>query len=542
MKYKTNYRVTSRMMELPAAKKTWLGLASTLCCALALLWAGCSTQQQQERTDWSSGGSEPQARSHENHYGSQQQQRQHEKPAAAPTAPAPAPTKVSCSDPTWGLIRMSKTMPQEAMLGASFMTELHLTAQACAANVVVHDTVPANASYVRSEPAASVNGSQLTWQIGNLDAGESRQIKLWLKAEKEGTIMNCASVSADARVCASVPVVKPAVELTKSEPKDVTVCDPIPVTLVVRNTGSDHLTGVKVTDTLPAGLTSEGKSSLMFDAGNLAPGESKEFKFNAAAAHTGNYVNSAEVTSDQGVTAKASASTAVHQAVLAITCKAREQQYLERPFDVCLTVSNSGDVPAAGSQVVLPIPTGLKLSSATAGGHMSGNDVVWDLGALAVNTPQQVCATFTSTSAGTYEFHATAKGTCATQVATSCETRIIGVSALLLEKADNPDPIEVGETTTYTVKVTNQGTADDTNIKMVVEFPVEIDPVSASNGGVISGKKVTFPAYPRLAPKQAFQYSIVAKGVKVGDARVTFIRTSDGIPAPTSAEESTRVY
>ena len=546
MKHKTNDRVSSQITEPPGAKIIKLGLASTLCCALALLWAGCSTQQQQEHADWNSDGSQTQARSHEHHYGSQQQQQQQrEKPAPAPVAPAithaPA-AKISCSDPTWGLIRMTKTMPEEAALGTNFMTELHLTAQACAANVVVRDTVPANASYVRSEPAASVNGSQLTWQIGNLDAEESRNIKLWLKAEKEGTIMNCASVSADARVCASVHVVKPAIELTKSEPKDVTICDPIPVTLVVRNTGSDHLTGVKISDTLPSGLTSEGKSSVLFEVGNLGPGESKEFKFNAAAAHTGNYVNSAEATSDQGVTAKASASTAVHQAVLAITCKAREEQYLERPFDICLAVSNSGDMSAAGVQVTLPVPSGLKLSSATAGGHVSGNDVVWDLGALAINSPQQVCATFTSTSAGTFEFHASAKGTCATQVATSCETRIIGISALLLEKADNPDPIEVGETTTYTVKVTNQGTADDTNIKMIVEFPAEIDPVSASNGGVISGKKVTFPAYPRLAPKQAFQYSIVAKGVKVGDARVTFIRTSDGIPAPTSAEESTRVY
>jgi uncharacterized repeat protein (TIGR01451 family) len=116
------------------------------------------------------------------------------------------------------------------------------------------------------------------------------------------------------------------------------------------------------------------------------------------------------------------------------------------------------------------------------------------------------------------------------------------VSALLLEKADNPDPIQVGENTSYTVKVTNQGTADDSNVKVVVEFPAEIDPVSASNGGVVNGKTVTFPAYPRLAPKQAFEYSIVAKGARAGDARVKFVRTSDGIPAPTTAEESTRVY
>ncbi len=437
---------------------------------------------------------------------------------------------------------MTKAMPAETTLGGEFTAELTVTAQACAANVVVHDAVPANATYVRSEPNASVDGNQLTWNIGDLDAGESRTIKVSLKAEKEGTIVNCASVSADPRTCASIQVVNPAIELTKTEPAEVTVCDPIPVRLVVRNTGSSQLTGVKVTDSLPEGLTSDGNSSLAFDAGTLAPGESKEFTFNATAARTGNYANSAEATADQGVSAKASATTAVHQAVLAISCEAKDQQYMGRPFTVCLTVSNSGDVPATGSQAVMPVPSGLTLNSATAGGQVSGNNVVWDLGALATNSPQQLCATFTSTTAGTFSFNATAKGACAAQVSTSCETRVIGISALLLEKADNPDPIQVGETTTYTVKVTNQGTADDTNIKMVVEFPAEIDPVGASDGGVVSGKKVTFPAYQRLAPKQAFEYTITAKGVKTGDARVTFIRTSDGIPAPTSAEESTRVY
>lgn len=437
---------------------------------------------------------------------------------------------------------MTKTMPREATLGGEFAADLNITAQACAGNVIVLDKVPDNATYVRSEPAATVDGNQLTWKIGDMEAGQTINAKIWFKATKEGTIVNCATVSADPRVCGATRVVNPAIQLSKSQPKDVTVCDPIPVTLVVKNSGSSQLTGVKVTDNLPSGLTSDGKTSLSFDAGTLAPGQSKEFKFNAIATGPGNYVNPASVTSVEGVSAKASAATVVHQAVLAISCKAREQQYMGRPFDVCFTVSNSGDTASAGTQVSVPVPAGLTFKSATAGGSVSGNNLVWDLGSLAANAPKELCATFTSASGGTFGFNATAKGACAKPVSTSCETKVIGMSALLLEKADNPDPIQVGENTTYTVKVTNQGTADDTNIKMVVEFPAEIDPVSASNGGVVSGKKVTFPAYPRLAPKAAFEYRITAKGAKVGDARVNFIRTSDGIPAPTSAEESTRVY
>lgn len=437
---------------------------------------------------------------------------------------------------------MTKTMPREAVLGGEFAADLSMTAQACAGNVVVRDQIPANASYVRSEPAATVEGNQLIWRIGDMDAGQTINAKIWLKPTKEGTIVNCATVSADPRVCGSTLIVNPAIELTKTEPKDVSICDPIPVTLVVRNSGSSQLTGVKVTDTLPAGLTSDGKSSLVFDAGTLAPGANKEFKYNATAGRTGNFVNSASATSEQGVSAKATATTAVHQPVLSLACKAPDQQYMGRPFDVCFTVSNTGDMAESGTQVTMPVPAGLTFKSATAGGRVVGNNVAWDVGSLTANAPKDLCVTFTSASAGTFSFKATAMGACAAQVTTTCQTKVIGVSGLLLEEVDNPDPIAVGETTTYTVKVTNQGSAEDTNVKMTVEFPAEIDPVSASNGGVVSGKKVTFPAYPRLAPKEAFEYSIVAKGVKVGDARVTFIRTSDDIPAPTTAEESTRVY
>jgi hypothetical protein len=192
--------------------------------------------------------------------------------------------------------------------------------------------------------------------------------------------------------------------------------------------------------------------------------------------------------------------------------------------------------------VELPVPAGLTFRSATAGGRAAGNNVAWDLGALAANASVDVCATFVSEGPGTPRFAATAKGACAKPVSTTCQTVIVGVTALLLEKADNPDPISIGETTTYTVRVTNQGTADDTNIRMVVEFPGEIMPVAASNGGTIEGRRVTFPPYPRLAPKANFTYTIQARGEKICDCRVRFIRTSDGIPAPTSAEESTRVY
>ncbi len=440
---------------------------------------------------------------------------------------------------------VEKTLPAEVLVGQKFdyayklsnLTDypIHM--------VTLADRVSANFTSAEVDPKPSdTRDGVATWQLGTLGPKETKTIRVKGSSAEEGTVTTCGWATYSPLLCEDVRVVKAALQLTKNAPAEVILCDPIPMTLTVKNAGSSGLTGVKVSDALPQGLTSDGKSALSWDIGNLAPGESKEIKFNSAASATGKYVNAAKATSAQGVQAEASSTTVVREPALAITCTAPEQRYMGRPFEVCFSVVNKGDAVAAASVLEVPIPAGATFKSATAGGQATASAVVWNLGALAPNAPKEVCATFVSAEAGAFKFVGAVKGVCAKPATTTCQTLVVGVSALLLEKADDPDPIAVGETTTYTVKVTNQGTADDTNIRMVVEFPAEIAPVSASNGGVVEGRRVTFPAFPRLTPKQAFTYTIKAKGEKVGDARVRFVRTSDGIPAPTSAEESTRVY
>ena len=131
-----------------------------------------------------------------------------------------------------------------------------------------------------------------------------------------------------------------------------------PSRLMSRTPAAARSSGVQIADTLPAGMTSDGKNSLTFDVGNLAPGESKEVKYNAAASTTGKLVNNAKVTSAQGVSAEASATTTVHQPVLAISCKATDQQFIGRKFDVNYTVSNTGDAAADRASSKSSMPSG----------------------------------------------------------------------------------------------------------------------------------------------------------------------------------------
>lgn len=522
-----------------------------LSCALAsLLVAGCAQQQQQGRYRPSSA------------------------PVAAaenqvPTTPAPAvaPTggygvsyarfdqngrqyvRGSMAFPTGlressGLL-VQKTVPAEVLVGERFeyIYEVSNLTEFPLQDVTLTDHVTPNfqAADANPKPAENRDGVAI-WNIGNLGAKETRTIRVQGSSAEEGSINTCGWATYSPVLCEDIRVVKAALELVKTAPAQVVICDPIPMTLTVRNSGSSALTGVKIVDTLPAGLSVDGQTSRTFDAGDLAPGARKEFKFNAIAAKTGEFVNNAQASSTQGVKADATAKTVVVEPVLEIACVAPEERFMGREFDVCFTVVNKGNAPSVGTIIEVPVPAGLTFKSATAAGRVSDGKMVWDVGTLPPNAPKELCAKVVSENAGTFRFNSTAKGACAKPVSTTCQTVVVGISALLLEKADDPDPIEVNATTTYTVKVTNQGTADDTNVRMVVEFPAEISPVSASNNGKIEGKRVTFPPFPRLQPKQAFTYTIQAKGDKPGDARVRFIRTSDGIPAPTTAEESTRVY
>jgi uncharacterized repeat protein (TIGR01451 family) len=441
-------------------------------------------------------------------------------------------------------LSIEKTAPAEVLAGQPFEYAYKVSnlTDATLENVTVSDRVSANFTCADSTPkAAGAKDGNATWNLGTFGPKETKTITVKGSSPNEGVVNTCGWATYNPIVCQDIRVVKANITLTKTEPADVLICDMIPVTLTVKNNGSSALSGVKITDNLPAGMTSEGKSSLSYDVGALAPGESREVKYNAAVSTTGKLVNKAKVTSAQGVSAEVSATTTVHQPVLAITCKATEQQFMGRKFDVSYTVANTGDAAAAGTKLEVAVPAGLNVVSATGNGQISPGKVVWDLGSVEANSPKTVSASFTSATGGTFQFAGTAKGACTTAVTTSCGTKVVGQAAILLEKADDPDPVAIGETTTYTVKVTNQGSADDNNVQVIVTIAPELTPVSSS-AGEISGQTVTLPVVPTLASKQAVTYKIVAKGVKAGDGHTMFKLTSEVLKSAITAEESTHVY
>src|SRR5439155_9229173 len=124
-------------------------------------------------------------------------------------------------------------------------------------------------------------------------------------------------------------------------------------------------------------------------------------------------------------------------------------------------------------------------------------------------------------------------------------TRVEGLSALLMELVDLDDPLEVGASTSYEIRVTNTGTKTETNLQLICEVPEKMEFLGAKGAGGMAfkaqGREITFEPLPKLAPRADAIYRVNVKGTAPGDLRFRARIKADGLTEPVLKEESTKV-
>jgi len=217
-------------------------------------------------------------------------------------------------------------------------------------------------------------------------------------------------------------------------------------------------------------------------------------------------------------------------------------RFIGRPAAFEITVQNTGDAPARDTILTDPIPAGAEFIAAP-GGQLMGDRVVWNLGTLAPGATTTVRVTLNPTALGPLRNTATAEAYCARATGTAT-LEVRGISAILLEVVDHPDPIEVGGQVTYTIEVTNQGSATATGIVIDCLLQPEMKYVSATApvAARVEGQRIQFAPLPALAPKAKALYTVIAEGLSVGDTRFKVTLETDQTTSPVEETESTHVY
>jgi uncharacterized repeat protein (TIGR01451 family) len=225
-----------------------------------------------------------------------------------------------------------------------------------------------------------------------------------------------------------------------------------------------------------------------------------------------------------------------------ITKRCPGLRYVGRNATFEVVVTNRGTGPALNVVVTDELRSGVEFLSADSGGQREGGNVVWRLGTLEAGAAKTLKVEARCNQITTVRN--TAKVAYCGEAQATCELVVKGIPAILLECVDDPDPVEVGHQTTYTITVTNQGSEVGTNIVVSCTLPPEQEFVKASGPtqGQAEGKVITFPPVPSLAPRAKVTFLVTTKGVKSGDSRFAVSMKSDQIASPVNETESTNIY
>lgn len=333
-------------------------------------------------------------------------------PLVTPGAPRPLLVPVSATEPA--LPERPKPtppapLPLAPVQAAPAMPGLFITieaparisqGQALPCRMVVHNLGPAVAGVrielplpgdtrlVHASPSAERGEGGVVWVLGDLPAGAVRPLSADLLPARAEDLPLCPRATFAVAVGARTAVVRPPLSVEVSGPELATVGENVPFTVRVRNNTRDRMRQVIVSCRLPAGLAHpQGQLITTELPGDLAPGEQRTVDLLARAEVPGRMALHLDTRAAGGLTAEAQGVVEVRQPAVAVRVEGPRHGRVGEELTVKLFVANPARSATVSLRLLLPLPEGVELVSASDGGtvYPGTTCVTWTPGSLAAD-------------------------------------------------------------------------------------------------------------------------------------------------------------
>jgi uncharacterized repeat protein (TIGR01451 family) len=264
--------------------------------------------------------------------------------------------------------------PDQVMIGESapHIVTVSNPGTGVAQNVVIEVKVPQGLEHAR--------GERLKMEVGSLNPGESRSVRLSLTATAGGehSVQVEARAGAELRQAAAstVNVLAPSLQLAMAGPSFRYVGRDAQYRIAVRNSGQATTSNVRATCLVPEGFeflsaARGGKfdaatRSVSWFVGSVGPNETVEMSLRLKPTTTGDFVQVASVVSEHGATVEARTETKIEGTASLVL----EVADLDDPIEIGretayeIRVSNEGSKAASNVGLSIELPTGMTLVDA----------------------------------------------------------------------------------------------------------------------------------------------------------------------------------
>ncbi len=395
------------------------------------------------------------------------------------------------------VLLLERLAPAEVTIGQPFGYELRLTnlTDLRLDNVAVREYVGEGFQLEGTQPAAtSAVDGEAVWVFERLGPREVRTLRLKGYPQGIGELHHFATVDYNALVSSSIRVVSPSLRLRLSGPSESLLCRDVPLRLVVTNAGERPAFAIGVRGALPEGLyTADGARRIEFEIDRLKVGESQSFELPLQAGDPGSYLVRIDAAVRGGGDSPSNVfAFAVREPVLNVALSGDTRRAVGQRMTQRVRVLNSGDAAAPKTLITYRVPPGANVVTASDGGRLTGQTVVWRIDGLEVGDEREFEVVLNALRSGLMEAHVDAVAECAERRESALELVISGPTPLTLALADSVDPVAPGGNLNYAVMLRNAGADLARGVRLEVRLPAGLEflgtegasPGSAADGWV----------------------------------------------------------
>ena len=435
-------------------------------------------------------------------------------------------------DPPAPVVAVRVRVPATVSPGGEAVYKIHVDniSGAMAHRVRVRNPIPQNAKYISADPKPENEGTELVWLFGTMKPAEQRVITMVLQADGKGDIENTARVSFEHGQTTKTRVAS-ALRMEKRAPERAMVSDSWSYTIDVANTGASAVGDIVITDNIPEGLeflnsnpSTKGENPLVWNIGKLDPGQTRRIEYQVAAKKAGEYSTSAKLSATGGFTREASCRTVVGEPKLKMYKSGPDRRAVGRPATYHITLENEGNYQIRNIRLASKVDASFVMLAASGGGRLLGGEVVWEIPYLEPGKRKTLQLVVRATKAGELISRAECIAEKLGQGIQGEKTTIFEQRRDLVVEIDKTvDPVEVGESATYTIKAINLGQAPINAPSLQVILPAEWRNASGKGAGIVAtqiGTSLKFVNLPSLEPGREMQFQVSAIPMSVSKGQL----------------------